>query len=227
MNVNLMRLARQFVGLLLFTSLTLFLPAGTINWIAGWVFLVLFLGFFLVVELWLFKHNPRLMEERMHFTTPDQKGWDKIVFPMLGLLPFAQFIVISLDANRFHWLSVPISVQVVGCVLLLFSFYLFFLTFRENSYLSTVVRIQEERGHAVISTGPYRYVRHPMYAGIIIFTVGTPLLLGSYYGVLFGSLLIMLLMHRTILEERTLQEELEGYTDYMAEVQYRVLPYIW
>jgi protein-S-isoprenylcysteine O-methyltransferase Ste14 len=227
MNVNLMRLARQFVGLLLLTSLTLFLPAGTISWIAGWIFLVAFLGFFLAVELWLFKHNPGLMQERMRFTAPNQKGWDKIVFPILGLLPFAQFIFISLDANRFHWLPMPIGVQVVGFALLLFSFYLFFLTFRENAYLSTVVRIQEERGHAVVATGPYRYVRHPMYVGIIIFTVGTPLLLGSYYGVLFGLLLILLLMRRTILEERTLQTELHGYADYMAEVEYRLLPYIW
>ena len=107
------------------------------------------------------------------------------------------------------------------------SFYLFFLTFRENTYLSTVVRIQEDRGQTVISTGPYHYVRHPMYAGMLIFMVGTSLLLGSWHGILFGVIFILLLIRRTILEERTLLKELPGYKDYMAKVKYRFIPYVW
>ena len=90
-----------------------------------------------------------------------------------------------------------------------------------------MVRIQQERGHAVISTGPYHYVRHPMYAAILIFVVGTSLLLGSWYGLLFGMARMVVLARRAILEERTLREHLHGYTDYIAHVQYRLIPYVW
>jgi protein-S-isoprenylcysteine O-methyltransferase Ste14 len=157
----------------------------------------------------------------------DQKGWDKVLFPLLLALPFAWLAFIALDAVRFHWSPVAVWVQAVGAAILLFSFNLFFLTFRENSYLSTVVRIQQDRGHKVVSSGPYRYVRHPMYSAFIPFMVGTPLLLGSWYGVLLGLGFMVVLARRAVLEESTLREELQGYADYMTQVKYRILPYIW
>src|SRR5690349_2060480 len=145
----------QTLGLFILFALALFLPAGSLTWFAGWVFLILFFGFFTIVNIWLFKHNPGLLQERMSLGRSDQKGWDKVLFPLLLALPFAWLAFIALDAVRFHWSSVPAWVQVIGAAILLFSFRLLFLTFRENSYLSTVVRIQEERGHKVVSTGPY------------------------------------------------------------------------
>jgi protein-S-isoprenylcysteine O-methyltransferase Ste14 len=220
-------LVGQTIGFFAIFALALFLPAGTLSWPAAWIFLLLFFGFFLAVNIWLFRHNPGLLEERSHFGTSDQKGWDKLLFPLLLVFSFAWLIFMSLDATRFHWSPVPVWLQAVGVVVLLASFYLLFLTFRENSYLSTVVRIQEERGHSVITTGPYHYVRHPMYAGILIFAVGTPLLLGSWYGVLFGLVFALLVARRAVLEERTLRKELQGYTAYMAQVKYRLIPYIW
>ncbi len=99
--------------------------------------------------------------------------------------------------------------------------------FRENSYLSPVVRVQKERGQTVISTGPYHYVRHPMYSAMVIFFVGTSLMLGSWYGVLFGLIIVLLLARRAVLEERTLQRDLSGYTAYMAGVKYRLMPHVW
>lgn len=134
---------------------------------------------------------------------------------------------IAFDAVRFHWSPIPVWLQIVGALVLVCSFYLFFLTFRENEYLSPVVRIQDDRGHAVVSTGPYQYVRHPMYAGILVFVVGTSLLLGLGYGVLFGLMLVGLVARRAVLEERTLRQELRGYAAYMAQVQYRIIPYVW
>ena len=208
-------------------ALDLFLPAGTLSWPAAWVFLVLFLGFFLVVNIWLFRHNPGLLKERSHFGTSDQKGWDKLLFPLLLFLTFVWLGFMSLDANRFHWSSVPAWIQGFGALVMLASFYLFFLTFRENTYLSTVVRIQEERGQSVFSTGPYHYVRHPMYAGILMFMIGTSLLLGSWYGVLVGFLFVLVVARRAVLEERTLRQELPGYSGYMEQVRYRFIPYIW
>ena len=121
----------------------------------------------------------------------------------------------------------PAWFQVVGAVILLSSFYLLFLTFRENSYLSSVVRIQEERGQTVISTGLYHHVRHPMYAGIIVFMAGMCFLLGSWYGLLFGVVFTVILARRAVLEERTLRDKLPGYASYMAQVKYRLIPYVW
>jgi protein-S-isoprenylcysteine O-methyltransferase Ste14 len=227
MQVNVKQQMRQFVGFFVAFALTLFLPAGTLAWPAGWVFLVLFFGFYLTVSVWLFRHNPGLLQERMRLRTSDQQGWDKVLFPLLMILPFAWLMFISFDVVRFHWSPVPVWLQLVGAIVLLCSFYLLFLTFRENAYLSPVVRIQDERGHTVVSTGPYHYVRHPMYAAIVVFVVGTSLLLGSWSGVLLGLIFVAVLARRAVLEERTLRQDLPGYTAYMAQVKYRLIPYIW
>ena len=227
MLVNVKQVIGQFVGVVLAFTLALFLPIGTFAWLAGWVFLVLFLGFYLAVTLWLFKHNPGLLQERMHLGSSDQKGWDKVLFPLLLLFPFVWLMFIALDAVRFQWSPLPVWLQFVGALVLLGSFYLLFLTFRENTYLSTIVRIQADRGHTVVSTGPYHYVRHPMYTGMLAFFVGTPLLLGSGYGIVGGLLLMLMLARRAVLEERTLQTELHGYAAYMRQVKYRLVPYVW
>lgn len=227
MRNNLTNQIGQIAGFFVAFALALFLPAGTLAWPAGWVFLVLFFGFYLATTLWLFRHNPGLLQERTHLATADQQGWDKLLFPLLMVFPFAWLIFISFDAVRFHWSPLPLWLQLGGAIILLCSFYLLFLTFRENSYLSPVVRIQEERGHTVVSTGPYGYVRHPMYAGILVFVGGTSLLLGSWYGVLLGFIFIVILARRAVLEERTLLKELRGYAAYIAQVQYRLIPYIW
>jgi protein-S-isoprenylcysteine O-methyltransferase Ste14 len=227
MRINGKQQIGQFASTFVAFALALFLPAGTLAWPAGWIFLVLFFCFYLTVTLWLYRHNPGLLQERTRLGTSDQLGWDKLLFPLLLVLPFAWLVFMSLDVVRFHWSPLPIWLEVVGAAILLGSFYLLFLTFRENAYLSTVVRIQQERGHAVISTGPYHYVRHPMYAAMLAFMVGTSLLLGSGYGLLLGILFIAILAWRAVLEERALREQLQGYATYMAQVKYRLIPYIW
>jgi protein-S-isoprenylcysteine O-methyltransferase Ste14 len=228
MHVNIKLLVVQTVGLFLVFALALFLSAGTIAWLAGWIFLGLFFGFFLFVNAWLFRHNPGLLQERTRFLgTSDQQGWDKMLYALLWVFSVAWLIFMALDAVRFHWLQVPLWLQVGGVAILLCSFYLLFLVLRENSYLSPVVRVQKERAQTVISTGPYHYVRHPMYSAIAIFVVGTALLLGSWYGLVFGLFLVVVLAWRAVLEERTLRRELPGYIDYMKQVKYRLIPYIW
>jgi protein-S-isoprenylcysteine O-methyltransferase Ste14 len=132
-----------------------------------------------------------------------------------------------LDAVRFHWSHMPVWLQVVGAITLIISFFLFFLTFRENSYLSPMVRIQKDRGQTVVSTGPYHYVRHPMYAAILLFVPGVALLLGSWYGLLAGLLIVGMVARRAVLEERTLRQELPGYDAYMTQVKYRFIPHVW
>jgi protein-S-isoprenylcysteine O-methyltransferase Ste14 len=227
MQINIKLLIGQTAVLFVLFSLALFLPAGTLTWLTGWIYIVLFFGFFIGVNVWLYKHNPGLLQERMSLERPDQKGWDKILFPLLLILPFVWLVFISLDAVRFHWSPLPTWLQGVGAIVLLCSFAFFFLTFRENSYLSTVVRIQKDRGHKVVSTGPYHYVRHPMYSAFLPFMVGTPLLLGSWYGILFGLIFMLVVARRAVLEEHTLRQELSGYVDYMTQVKYRLIPFVW
>ena len=227
MQVNVKQQVAEIIGFFVAFALALFLPAGTLTWPAAWIFLGLFFAFYVGVTIWLFKHNPALMQERLRLSTSDQQGWDKLLFPLLVIFPFAWIVFMALDASRFHWSQVPIWIQIIGVALLLCSFFLIFIAFRENSYASPVVRIQEDRGQTVISTGPYHYVRHPMYSGIVVFTISTPLLLGSGYGVLLGLVLVGILAWRTVLEERSLQENLPGYIAYMEQVKYRFIPYVW
>ncbi len=215
------------MGTYLVFGLALFLAAGTVAWLSGWVFLILFLGFTIGVTQWLLRHNPELLKERMTgIGKPNQPIWDKVFFVAVEVCFLAWLVLMPLDAVRFHWSQMPGWLQVVGAVLLLCSFYLFFLTFRENPYLSPAVRLQTERGQRVISTGPYHYVRHPLYAGVIPFVVGTTFLLGSWYGLL-GLILVVGIAFRAIQEERMLQQELPGYDAYMARVKYRFIPYVW
>jgi len=211
----------------LMMALALFLAAGTIAWPAGWICLILIFGWLLVGIGLLLKYNPGLLEERLSLSQPNQKAWDKVFLLLYELFLFAWVVLMPLDAVRFHWSQMPLLLQVVGAVALVASFLLISLAFRENSFLSPTVRIQEERGQTVISTGPYHYVRHPMYAGAIPFLIGTPLLLGSWWGLLLTPVLIAVLAIRAVLEERTLKAELEGYTDYAKRVRYRFVPHIW
>jgi len=227
MTVNIKVLLGQIAYLFLFFTLPLFLAAGTIAWPAGWVFLVLFFSFTVTLTLWLLRHNPGLLKERMTMFSPDQKAWDKAGFALTYVVFLAWLVLMPLDAVRFHWSQVPLFLQVAGAIVLIGSFPLFFATFRENSYLSPMVRIQRDRGQTVVSTGPYHYVRHPMYAAALLFLLGTALLLGSWYGLLLGLILVGMIAGRAVLEERTLREELQGYDSYMAQVKYRLIPYIW
>jgi protein-S-isoprenylcysteine O-methyltransferase Ste14 len=225
MPVNVKVVVGQFAGLFLIFALTLFLPAGTLAWLAGWIFLGMFFGIYPVITAWPFKHNPTLLQERMRLASSDQQDWDKVLFPLI--LFFAWLALMAFDTARFHWSLVPVWLQAVGLMVLLCSFYLLFLTFRENSYLSPVVCIQAERGQVVVATGPYHVARHPMYAAIAVFTVGTVLSLGSWYVVLFGLILVVILARRAVLEERTLREALPGYGAYMTPVRYRLIPFVW
>ena len=228
MAVNLKLLAIQIIGMFVVFALALFLPAGTLDWPAGWLFLALFFSFTVALSLWLLKYNPGLLTERMTgIGKADQKGWDKIFFAVANLLFIAWLILMPLDAVRFGWSQMPAWLQIVGGLLLLISFYLFFLIFQANAFLSPAVRLQTEREQTVVSTGPYHYVRHPMYATAIMMLVGTSLLLGSWYGLLLVLLLTIAIAFRAVQEERTLQAELPGYGDYMTAVKYRFVPYVW
>jgi protein-S-isoprenylcysteine O-methyltransferase Ste14 len=221
-------LAVQISGMFVVFALVLFASAGTVRWLAGWCFLILFFGFVIALSLWLLRHNPALLTERMTgIGNAGQQRWDKVFFVLANVFFIAWLILMPMDVVRFHWSHMPVLMQVAGAAISILSFWLFFLTFRENSYLSPAVRIQTERGHTVVTTGPYRYVRHPMYTAALVFFVGTTLLLGSLYGLLGAMVIVIAIAIRAVGEERLLRTELPGYDAYMKNVKYRLIPYFW
>lgn len=209
-------------------ALLLFGTGGTARWAGGWLFLAELGGIGLALGLWLARYDPGLLAERMAMgMQPAQKTWDKVFMATVFVLWFGWLVLMALDAARFHWSQVPPWAQALGAILIALCMYLAYLTFRENSFAAPVVKIQSERGHRVVSSGPYAYVRHPMYSGAVLFFIGTPLLLGSWYGLAAAPLLIAVLAVRAVMEERTLCDELPGYRDYAARVRYRLAPWIW
>ena len=209
-------------------ALVMFLPAGTLRWPAAWIYLLLMFGFTVALSIWLMKFNPDLLAERLSgIGKPDQKSWDKVFLAVLATAFLGWFAFMALDAVRFSWSNVPGWGRWIGVLLLLASFYIFYLVFRENSYLSPAVRVQTERGQTVVSTGPYAYIRHPMYAGFMLFAIGTTLLLGSAYGLIGAALLIVMVAWRAVQEEHVLERELKGYAEYQKRVRYRFVPYMW
>jgi protein-S-isoprenylcysteine O-methyltransferase Ste14 len=206
----------------------LFVSAGTVLWLAGWVYIAIFFGFALTIVLWLGREDPELLAERL--SSPIQRGqplWDKVFVAAITLLFVVWLILMPLDAVRFGWSEVPGWLQLLGALGLLLSFYILFLTFRENAYLAPVVKLQEERGQSVVTTGPYRYVRHPMYSSIFVFFPGSALLLGSWWGLLFCPVVLGLLVWRTAFEDRMLKNELAAYDEYARNVRYRLFPRVW
>lgn len=206
----------------------LFLSAGRLDWVAAWIVLAeMGLGG-LAVGLWLARHDPALLAERLAPAIQrEQKSWDKLFVVVLLLFWCAWFVIMGLDAGRGSAPQMPPWAQVAGALAMLISFYVVHLTFRENSFAAPVVKIQKARGQKVITTGPYALVRHPMYAGALLMLLGIPLLLGSWYGLALVPVLVAGLVVRIVMEERTLRAELEGYADYAVRVRYRLVPLVW
>ena len=136
-------------------------------------------------------------------------------------------VIMGLDAVRFQASHVPVWAQAIGAAGILVSQYVFWLVFRANSYAAPVVKIQKDRGHTIVTTGPYAYVRHPMYAGTIFLLLGTPLLLGSWYGVALAVIMIVAFGYRAVMEERTLAAQFPEYAGYATRVRYRLIPFVW
>ena len=205
----------------------IFVPAGTINWVAGWVFLGLMIVYATFSLTQLSKHNPDVIEERKGIIKEDQKTWDKVFTVVITVVYLGWIIFLPIDAVRLKLSLVPLWAQIIGGILMMAGFYLVHIVAMENAYLSRTVRIQDERGHQVIDTGPYAMVRHPMYVGVIVILPGMALLLGSGWGALVGVILALAFPLRIIGEERMLREELAGYVEYTERVRHRLIPGVW
>jgi protein-S-isoprenylcysteine O-methyltransferase Ste14 len=219
---------QSFLGLVGYAAI-LFLSAGTIGWVWGWVLIVILGVFMLAHPLLLVPRNPDLLVERgKGLRAEGVKTWDRWISGLAaGVFPVLSWVISGLD-YRFGWTG-PIGViwHIVGMAGSILGFGLFLWAMSSNAYFSEGVRIQEERGHTVATNGPYRFVRHPGYSGAILAQLATPLLLGSIWAVIpsLGSAILYIL--RTFLEDETLIEELPGYLDFTRETRYRLLPGVW
>jgi protein-S-isoprenylcysteine O-methyltransferase Ste14 len=207
----------------------LFLLAGDWRWREGWIFAGWFIGLCMIVMVWLYRNDPELLVERYRRPgSGGQSGWDRALVYGLLLGFIAWLVMMPLDARRFRWTpSLSPWPKGIGAALLMASAFLLFRAYRDNRFLSPLVRIQSERKHRVVSTGVYGFLRHPMYLGGILMFVGTPLLLGSVVGLAIAVVLAIVLAARIVGEERLLVNELEGYAEYQRKVCYRLFPFVW
>jgi protein-S-isoprenylcysteine O-methyltransferase Ste14 len=208
--------------------MTLFLTSGRLDWVMGWVFFGVFLTFQALTALVLVPKNPDLLAERSTLQ-PGSKTWDVVLASFaVSWLPVAKWVVAGLDRRRGWSPGLPLVLQFAALVVMLLGYHgLNVWAMASNAFFAATVRIQEERGHAVVSSGPYRYVRHPGYLGAIAFQLASPILLGSLWAAIPAGLSALLLILRTALEDRTLINELDGYREYAGQVRYRLLPGVW
>lgn len=221
-------LAVQTIAWFGFMGAIIFLAAGTIDYTGGWLYLGEMIAASAVFGLYMLRVDPGLLNERLK--PPVQKNQplaDKLILIPILLLLFGGMAFMAADAARWRWSMMPPAVQSAGCGLLLLSLLFMYWTMRTNSFAAPVVKIQKERGQAVITTGPYAIVRHPLYLGALFYVAGTSLVLGSWWGLATSPVLTLLLVIRIGVEEQTLRAGLDGYDTYARRVRWRLLPFIW
>jgi protein-S-isoprenylcysteine O-methyltransferase Ste14 len=220
------RLITSTIATLLILSVCLFVPAGTWAWARGWVFIAVVVAAGIVISLYVRRVNPDVIAARAN-RHEGTKPWDRWVLALFLVAMVAVYPVAALDDGRFHWSHVPWWACGIGYALLLAG--MAGLTWAEsvNKFFEPTVRIQTDRGHTVIDTGPYAIVRHPGYVAASLLCLGIPLALGSFWALIPAVISYLLLVVRTALEDQTLQAELPGYKEYAQRVRYRLVPGVW
>jgi protein-S-isoprenylcysteine O-methyltransferase Ste14 len=205
----------------------LFVAAGTVNWINGWVYFALACLYQLISTVILAKVNPQMLNSRGRVARQDTKGFDRIWIALYPVLTLVNLVVMGFDAVRFHWSSMPIWLSILGLVFFIAASIIGVWAMSVNRFFEWTVRIQVDRGQYVCKDGPYRFIRHPGYTSLIISVLAGPFILGSYWGLVLSIALALIIITRTALEDRTLQKELPGYREYAGKVRYRLCPFIW
>jgi len=210
----------------LLISISIFILAGRINYWQGWLFIAGYISFFLALSV-LFVNKKDLILERAK-PGPGTKSWDKFFFPLYVPTTFSISTIAALDAGRFNWTgNLPAFAYIISYIVLVLSLSASLWAMWVNKFFSTAVRIQTDRGHHVIRSGPYRFIRHPGYLTGCLAHICTALALGSLWALIPASLAVLLIIIRTYLEDKTLKEELPGYSEYAQNVKFRLLPHIW
>jgi protein-S-isoprenylcysteine O-methyltransferase Ste14 len=212
-----------------FIAALFFLVAGRTDIYRAWIWAIINFLYYVGGMMVILKVNPQLLNERGGWNKrKDTKPWDKILLQVFGTVGlYFHTVLMALDTGRFEWSQLHPWFILPGMILLTGGFNLLYWAMAENTHFETTVRIQHDRNHQAITTGPYRIVRHPGYAGLIITNFGSTMILGSVYGFITAFATLIVLGIRTWLEDRTLAAELDGYLDYREKVKYRLFPFIW
>jgi protein-S-isoprenylcysteine O-methyltransferase Ste14 len=225
MNTLYIQLIRSsLLGTLLIVAL-LFIFAGTLNYWQGWVYMAEFIIASAACSVYLAKHDPALLKRRTEVGIAYEKEpAQKVIIFFLFVACIVLVVLPPLDV-RFGWSLVPWYVSIIGDLFVAFSFYIFYLVSKVNTYAAANIRVEE--GQKVITTGLYGFVRHPMYFGALFLFIGTPLALGSWWALLLIPVLLSILVARILNEEKILARDLAGYTEYQKKVTTRLIPFIW
>jgi protein-S-isoprenylcysteine O-methyltransferase Ste14 len=215
----------RWLGLTVLLLVLYFLPAGRLDLPMSWVLLGSFSAFLLAFGLVYSQSDPGMLQERSK-PGPGVKSWDRVWLNVYGVFFFLSYVVAGLGV-RFGGVTVPLGLQIAGWALFAAGLALGWWATSVNTFFSRMVRIQEDRGHRVVTEGPYRLVRHPGYVMSILAFPGAALALGSWWGLIPGFIIAALYVYRTAREDRTLQAELPGYAEYAQRVRYRLIPGIW
>jgi protein-S-isoprenylcysteine O-methyltransferase Ste14 len=206
-------------------GLLVFVPAGTLGYWQAWVYLSIFTGASILTTLYLIRHDPALLERRMKGgPMAERRPTQKLI--MLGAsVGFVGLLVVPALDVRFGWSAMSAGVVLLGDALLIAGFYFIWTVYRENTFTSATIEVAKDQ--KVVSTGPYAVVRHPMYAGGLLYLVAMPLALGSYWGLVVFAVVLLLVLWRLFDEERFLSRNLPGYTEYQQRVRHRLVPFVW
>ncbi|MBP1762003.1 MAG: Isoprenylcysteine carboxyl methyltransferase [Firmicutes bacterium] len=202
-------------------ALVLFLPAGSLKYWQGWIWWSEISAVTLFITAYFSNKDPGLLSRRMKVK---EKERQPLIIRFSSLLSMFTYLIPGFD-YRFHWSTVPAGVVITANAIVLVGYIFIFVVFKENSYASTVIQVEEEQ--PIISTGPYAIVRHPMYLGLLLMMLFTPLALGSYWALILASLFIPTIIFRIRKEEEVLLRDLPGYADYCKKTRYRMIPAVW
>jgi protein-S-isoprenylcysteine O-methyltransferase Ste14 len=215
----------SLVALTVVMGLLLFVPAGTIRYWQACVYLAIFTAASVLTSLYLIKKDPALLTRRMRGGPTAEKETTQKIIMLFASMGFIALLVLPALDYRFGWSVVPLSVVTVGDTLVAIGFYFIFLVYKENTFSSATIEVAENQ--KVISTGPYALVRHPMYASALLYLIGTPLALGSYWGLLALPFMMSFLIWRLADEEKFLAKNLPGYMEYQKKVRHHLVPFVW
>ena len=213
------------VFLLVVMWIVLFLPAWTVDFFQAWLFWLTFSILTILITLYLLKKDIRLLEFRTRQGPSAETETSQKIVQMFASILFILLLIVPGFDHRYHWSDVPLYLNIVGDVFVLLGFIIVFLVFKENSFASGIIETDKEQ--KVITTGPYRIVRHPMYSGGLLLLLLTPLALGSYLALVFAVLLFIIIVIRLLYEERFLLKNLLGYKEYCEKTRHRLIPFIW
>ena len=211
--------------LLVVMGAVLFVSAWTFNYWQAWVFLSVFGLSSLAVTVYLMKNDPKLLERRMHGGPTAEKELSQKIIMSAASIGFAAILIVPALDHRWHWSAVLPYAVIAGNILIVLGWTIILFVFRENTFTSATIEVVADQ--RVVSTGPYAVVRHPMYSGSLLYFLGIPIALGSWWGLLVGILMMPVFVLRLFDEEKLLARNLPGYSEYMDRVKYRLVPFVW